>query len=187
MIQIDTVGIPVSSDLLRVGTISLTTKSKVPLMMEFPVNEETGPFLVSSARHLLWVRSHNKMVKAAFRPMSLHAFFAEVVQEVFVQGFASEWGNVHSLTPEGVQAAIAHLLYYDLASPEILAHPNCALHLPDTHLGCKVHRADWLDTETIVVVPQDRDYLGFVATDDFRGISVVHNSSRALAVCRNLP
>lgn len=186
MTQIEADHIPVVSDLLQVYSFESSKKKAAPLMMEFAVNPETSPFLISSAKTLMWVEAHGKKVRAAFRDLDTPKFFAEVVVEVARRGRTSEWGNVHPLTVEGVVAAIAHVLSYDLPSPEVLLSPSCKLDIPgDMILGCHVHRADWLDESTVVVVPQDRAFVGFVLLNGSSGLSVVHNAGRSIAVCRD--
>jgi hypothetical protein len=187
--------IPVASDLLRTYSLNQKgPKKATPLMMEFRVNPETGPFLVSSARSVFWVTHHDSKVRAAFRPIHPPTFFAEVVEAVAQTGAEARWDNVHPLTEDGLRQAIAHVLSYDLPSPEILAHPDAPFEFRttesaegekrETHLGCVVQRADWLPPGTVVVLPQDREFVGFVLMSEGTGLAVVHNASRGMAVCR---
>lgn len=106
----------------RLASQALKRKGTVPLMLEFPVIEETAPFLVSSTSSVMWVNNAHPgpSVKAAVREVGLGAFFAEVIEAVVAMGREMQWGNVHPLTPEGVRAAIAHLEYYELGALELL-------------------------------------------------------------------
>lgn len=189
-------GIPVSGDLLLGYAFEAGPSNAVPLMMEFEVNPETGPFLISSSKSLLWVnRVKDKRVRAAFRPLDLGGVFLEVVLAVQALGSVSEWGNVQPLSFVGIQAAIAHLLSYDLPSPEILAHPDTKwgdvrISTADVDgvavryaLGCRIHDALWLDPRLVVVLPSDKAFVGFVLKKEGRGVVVVHNASRGIVVC----
>jgi hypothetical protein len=162
-------------------------------MMEFTVNRETGPFLVSSTRSVLWVTPKVPKVRAASRPMQLGSFFNEVVRAVVDVGGVSNWGNVHPLTPEGLINAVAHLRSYDLTDLEILSAPKMDMSGfplvtgPEGQLflgGLPLVEADWLEPNTLVVLPQDRDYVGFVIMFGERGLAVVHNACRGIAVCQ---
>lgn len=189
-------GISVGSDLLRVSSLdsgSGRTKG-APLMMEFKVNLETGPFLVSSTRGVLWVSPREPKVRAAFRVVKPEALFQDVIQAVLSAGVSSEWGNVHPLTTAGVIGAIAYVRSYELPTLEILMHPDVA-GLPvsvqevdgeviRTLCGLPVELADWLPMNTLVILPQDRDYVGFFLSYEGRGVAVVHNASRGIAICQ---
>lgn len=190
-------GLSVGSDLLRVSAFEPTKRRKgAPLMMEFKVNPATGPFLVSSTRGVVWVSPREPIVRAAFRIVDSETLFRDVVQSVVETGVASNWGNVHPLNMEGVLAAIAYLRSYELSSLEILMHPGAQKSLPlsiretdggetvRTLCGFPVEMADWLPPETLIVVPQDRDYVGFFLSYGERGVAVVHNASRGIAICR---
>jgi hypothetical protein len=188
-------GIAVAGDLLRIHSLSRQGKG-VPLFMEFSVNPETGPFLVSSSRSTLWVTPRVPKVRAAFRPLEVDHFFAEVVGAVAAVGREAEWGNVQPFTPDGLLRAVAHLRSYGLEDLEVLAHPEAdwgGLRPVETEvegevvrtiLGLPLEDASWLDTNTIVVVPQDKDYVGFLYKFGNRGLAVVHNASRGVAVCQ---
>lgn len=189
-------GVSVGSDLLRVTSLEQVKGQGTPLMMEFPVNPATGPFLVSSTRGVLWVSPREPKVRAAFRPLTAEAFFREVVAAVVDMGAAAEWGNIHPLTPAGVLQAVGHLRSYDLSALEVLLHPDTmklvqvvsreteAEETVHTLCGFPVELAEWLPPGVVVVVPQDRDFVGFVVMRGGKGVAVVHNASRGIAVCR---
>lgn len=189
-------GIPVGSDLLRMSLFT-APGTKTPLMMEFKVNPATGPFLVTSTRGVMWVSPREPKVRAAFRDIQQDTFFREVVQAVADTGVEASWGNVQPLTAAGLLAAIAHVRSYDLSALEVLMHPKTVINdLPvretteaeevvRTICGFPVEFADWLDVGVVVVLPQDRDYVGFIVARGGRGVAVIHNASRGMAVCRN--
>ena len=82
-----------------------------PLMMEFAVNPETAPILVSTTRATTWLNPKANVIRAAVRPIEDEGlFFREVVQAVIDAGVPHKWGNVHPATAEGVKAAIEYVL-----------------------------------------------------------------------------
>lgn len=189
-------GLSVSGDLLRIHSLDKRPKKGVPLMMEFAINPDTGPFLVSSTRAVMWITPRVPKVRAAFRPMEMGPFFAEVIAAVAKLGEEAKWGNVHPLSPDGLLQAIGHIRSYDINELEILAHPDTdwGRLAPvetetegETHrtlLGLPVEHAEWLDPSTVVVVPQEKGFVGFMFLFGDKGLAVVHNASRGIAVCR---
>lgn len=169
----------------------------VPLMLEFPVNPELSPFLVSSSRGLLWVGAHEGRVRAATRKVeNLTDYFLEVVQEVAEIGQREKWENVYPLTKAGIQGAIDHLNFYDLKELEILAHPETEWGkiesewgaqegnktVPLALLGLPLQPAPWLPPNTVLVIPRDRQYVGFVLLYQELICSVIHNASRGIGI-----
>lgn len=169
------------------------------MWMEIPVNPALAPFLVSRASskgHVLWVgRAHGGCVKAALRKEDdLGVFFRSVVDAVVEKGRELEWGNVHPLTVEGLNSALAHVTSYGLEELEILANPkfdwgslNPEWHvepgsLPLALLGFPIQPAIWCPLDTLVVVPRDRDFVGFAYLHQKRLAAVVHNASRGIGV-----
>lgn len=159
-------------------------KGSVPLMVEFRVNPETSPFLVSSSRSFVWVTPRADRLRSAIRPLDgdgMDGVFQNLVTAIADAGFHGKWGNVHPYTPAGLTAAKSHLSDYDLGEVEVLAHPDTDL----TALGLEfTTRARWVPTGWAVVLPTDRDFVGFTVVSGDRYLVVVHNSSRAVAVVR---
>lgn len=156
----------------------------VPQLMEFPVNAELAPFLVSSSRAVTWVQKASKegLVRAAVRPRA--GLEAETVAAIAEMGPTLQWGNVHSLTTAGVEACVAHLNSYGLAELEMLVSPLTDLE----GIEVKAPRvaAPWMPVNAAVLVPVDRSFvgtLGSVGPD--RAVLVVHNASRGVAVAWN--
>lgn len=190
-----------SGSLLRVVTTpdQKTATSGVPLWMEFPVNPVLAPFLVSRASskgQVLWVgRAHGGVVKAALRSENdLGVFFRSVLGAVVDKGREMGWGNVHDLTPDGLKAAISHVESYGLEDLEILAHPAFVWgdlspewavqegEIPMALLGLPIQPAVWCPLDTLVVVPKDRDFVGFVYLHQRHLASVIHNASRGMGI-----
>lgn len=175
-------------DLLRVDRARWR---KSPIMMEFPV-PETAPYLVTSTRSLFWIhRSHGNKVRAATRDdFDRRAdLYMEIVQEVSAKGVQMQWGNVQPMTSEGLGKGVEHLEFYGLGDLVILASTDMdwarlgMKTAPEELLGHKVISTAWLNPDYMAVIPEERDYLGFVMEmEDGLILSVVHNASRAMAV-----
>lgn len=171
-----------------------------PLMMEFPVNPALAPFLVSSTKAVLWVKSYNGRVRAAVRETrDLPSFFWETTEAVIEESRAENWGNVQPLSRSGLQAVIAHVESYDVGDGfmknlEILAHPETDWggidpewavpegDIPMALLGLPLQPAPWVQPNTLVVVPKDRGFVGFVMLFGGRIMAVVHNASRGIGI-----
>ena len=167
-----------------------------PLMMEFPVERRLTPFLVSSSKSTLWIRrAHGGKVRAATRMVEdLTVYFKEVIDAIIVEGRASDWGNVHPLTKQGVQAAIDHVKSYDLEELEVLAHPEMAWgeieptwaiedgSFPIVLMGLPIQSAPWLRKDTLLIIPRDRAFVGFVLLFEEHIASVIHNASRGVGI-----
>lgn len=167
----------------------------IPVMLEFPVNSSLSPFLVSSSKALLWVGCHNNRVKAASRKVSdIQGFFWEVTEAIIKEGQDAGWGNIQPLTAIGVKAAIRHVKEYGLVDLEILANPDTPWgeidlewavtkgEIPMALLGFPIQPAPWVQPNTIIVVPKDRAYVGFVVLFAGHITSVTHNASRGIGV-----
>ena len=112
----------------RLQSKALRQPGNMPLMVEYTVPEETAPYLVSSSSSVMWISEAHPgpLVKAAVREGTLGSFFREVIDAVAAMGRQQNWGNVHPLTYQGLEAAINHLSFYDLDPLELLiprAHP----------------------------------------------------------------
>lgn len=168
----------------------------VPVMMEFPVNARLAPFLVSSSKGTLWVgpRDGNKVYAATRKTTNLPDYFWEVVRSTIQEGRREGWDNSHPLTKAGVEEAIAHVRYYGFDELEILASPETPWgdiepswavkddEIPVALLGLPLQAATWLPPHTVVVVPKDRQYVGFVLLLQEHIASVVHNASRGMGI-----
>jgi len=180
--------LPVTHLLLEVYTLpsAYLKKGVTPLAMEFPVDSQTAPFLVSNSTSLTWVpAAPSSRVRAAVRRnLSLQDFFKEIVVEVALVGKEAGWGNSHDHSLDGIRGCIEHVRSYDLPKVQLL----CSLTDPiledrDSWEGCEITRVHWLPDNTVVAVPSDRGFVGFVfQLQRNEIISVVHNASRGLGV-----
>ena len=196
----------------RLPSKAVMRKGVLPLMVEFTVPEETGPYLVSSSASVLWINEAQPggLVNAAVRAVSLGDFFQEVLLSVAAMGRNMEWGNVHPLTVEGLQAAIDHVSSYELEPLELLiprAHPfgstplteeDHAVNplarvslLPDdirpllAEFGLPFRPCAWIPDGTIVVVPKDRLFVGVVSQVTAQKLAgVVHNAARGIGIAQ---
>jgi len=178
------------ADLLQVLDIfpQGTPRKGIPLAMEFPVDAQSGPYLVSSSSDLIWVQktSVNSTVRAAVRRdvVDNAEFFRDVIFSIAKMGVDSDWGNIHPLTKYGIQSAINHVKYYDIADVELLAPVDdkgpCA-GLEDWN-GVPITRVSWL-SNCVVAAPTDKAFVGFLTRIDKKSIvSVIHNASRGIGI-----
>jgi len=169
-------------------------KNATPVALEFPVDAESAPYIVTSSESIVWVPEalSGDLVRAAIRVgvKNLGMLYRDIVLEIAKVGTEKEWGNVHPLTVEGVQGALEHLRYYDLGDAELLAHPATmkkedpnAWYRHPTLSEISVRAAAWLPPGIVVAVPLDRAFVGFVSLVGIGSVvSVVHNPSRGIAV-----
>jgi hypothetical protein len=165
------------------STVKQTSRGRVaPAMVEFEVNPELAPYLVSSTRSVMWVlhASQAQTVRAAVRKRQ--GLEAELVSAVVLMGERSEWGNVHSFTTDGVSACVEHLRYYGLEHLEMMVAPETDVSdvdFPDVPL----HRVSWMPVGAVVAVPVDRGFVGTLGViGQHKAVAVVHNASRGVAV-----
>jgi hypothetical protein len=185
------------SNLLNVTRIA---KAQIPkkgmaVAMECEVSPDTAPYLVTTSKGLVWVShaSAEGTINAAVR-LKAHAneFFLDVVEAVHEAGVNLDWGNVHPMTPAGMQAAIDHVGGYELGDVEILT-PTAAkeqdrgIIAMTSHFDHPQRPCSWMPKDLAVVVPKDRGFVGSVYRVTARDIvGVVHNAARGIAVvsCR---
>lgn len=174
-------------------------KSAIPLMMEFEVNPDTAPFLVTGSKAVLWVTEAHPgdVVKAAVRPLfSLGGVFAEMIEAVIAMEEHAKWGSVEPFSREGFDKVRAHLEYYELGDLELLvprergednekgtfARP---LWMNTVDLNCPLRPSSWLPDNRAVLVPRDRGFVGFAGEIPGRnGVAVLHNASRAVGILK---
>lgn len=168
------------TDLLK--KLPMKVKGKNPLMMEFPVNPETSPFLVSAAgkSQLLWIpQSKGSTIRAGVRYGGDHSTInSSITREIALVGHQNDWGNVHPFSSKGFEEAVAYLNYYGFDELEVLSGSPTLPFSDDI----SVTRCDWLKVGCAVVVPKDRAFVG-VITPVGKGYAVlVHNPSRGVAI-----
>lgn len=174
-----------ASNLLHYATLSLPDKFRqrnvIPLGLPFSVNPECAPYLVSGSKEpVIWVsEAANGKLHAAVR--TEEHFEVEVVDAITMMGLQSEWGSIHPLTKKGLDACINHLSDYEITEYNILVNPSSEIDfLPEDP-----DFAEWAPLDCIIIVPKDRRLLGFVAhVLPGKIVSVIHNPSRAIAICR---
>ncbi len=150
--------------------------------MEFPVNAELGPFLVSSTRSVLWVNkvSRDSRVRAAVRDRP--GMEQEIIASIIDMGTRAQWGNIQPLTSEGIEECVAHLRGYGFEEIECLA--SAATDLEGLVLGdISFETVDWMPVDCFFFVPVDRSYVGTMALiSEGQAMFVIHNASRGVAI-----
>jgi len=169
------------SDLLK--KVVLKTGGRTPLMMEFPVNPELAPFLVTAAgkSKFIWIPSSKGRVRVGVRKQDSGervAMNLDIIREIALVGETSKWGNVHPLTSDGFEKAVEHLKYYGVEDIEVLASDSGLPFIVDS----PVKVCAWLHKGCAVVVPKDRDCVGVFADVGKGFLAMVHNPSRGVAV-----
>ena len=164
-------------------TVKTTRQGRVtPQMMEFQVNPELAPFLVSSTRSVVWVEQagSQEQVRAAVR--SRRGLEADLVIAIAEMGSRAEWGNVQPLTTAGIKACVNHLNFYGLEQVECLVAPDTDLEGVDFK-SLPVRQATWLPLDAAVVVPVDRGFVGTLGTlGQHKALALVHNASRGVGI-----
>lgn len=164
--------------------------------MEFPVNPETAPFLVTSTEALLWTMEAfpGDIVRAAIRQKATKEdVFREAFESIAVMGKEAEWGNSHPFTEAGFTAALGHVLGYDLDDLEFLApmvrekdHKLGAYKRPKwmSSLSLPPKPTSWLPDDGAIIVPKNREFVGFIGLVGTGVVAVIHNASRGIGVLR---
>ena len=182
-------------------TTRLTNVSRMPLMMEFPV-PPTPPYLVTTTRSLAWIPAvRRERVRAGVMQIdSTSTLFQAIVDETIRTGRQAEWGNTHPFTLDGLKEAIEHPRYYGLDDLQVLANPETDWEVMNPEwkrtegkvlarvLDLPVEPALWLDPQTVLVIPKDRSFVGFVIEiGESHVVSVIHNASRAIGIATAKP
>lgn len=163
---------------------------KEPLIMEFEIDSQLAPVLVSSSKSLLWVEKIKQdRVRAAVREGEVDGLFATALEKIEAASLERGWDSVHPVGPGGLLSAINHLHHYDIMDVEVLVHPksdpNLLFGVPQipTHVvDYPVFFSEWLPLNKALVVPSDRDFLGFTLKVGEKLVSVIHNPARGLAI-----
>jgi hypothetical protein len=151
-------------------------------MMEFSVNPELAPFLVSSTRSVLWVSQAGSSgnVRAAVRDR--HSLEEELIVAVTEMGIRADWGNVHPLTTDGVKACVDHLDFYGVGLVEAFVAPDTDVSEVDFK-GLTCTQAEWVPKDSVVVVPIDRGFVGTLGTvGPHKAVALIHNASRGIGI-----
>jgi len=158
---------------------------KSPLLIEIPLPSELdGPFLVTSSKSLLWVENKfaTGVVRAAVRKVPLEFLWRDMLKAVRERSQNSEWGSVLPCTKDGLSSAITYLAEFDLKDVEILSGSNAPEFLSE-ETGLSVRESSWVPEGWVVLVPQNKAYLGTsLDFGDGQWAVVLHNASRAVAI-----
>ncbi len=155
-------------------------KGKIQAYVEFPVSEDTAPYLVTSSKRVVWVSSPKKhacVVWAAVRTVSPEVLFQELILEILQRAKEEDWGSV--FTPKQVNEACLRLCDYDLPETELLVSQD----FPVAGLRIPAVLVPWLPAGHAVVVPVNRAFLGTII--DFGAgevAALVHNAARGISI-----
>lgn len=166
-------------------------ENQVPLMMEFPVDPLSFPVLVSSSKSLVWIKPKKKreVVRAAIRSIeSYGGFFREVLDVFWNESVQSRWGSALPLSESGIDSAFLFLEEMGHTECEVLCSEDLvdviAPWVPETFF---IEGVSWLDSTQVVVVPVNRDYLGWIYEfPTGQIVSVIHNAVRGMCVLREM-
>lgn len=181
--------------IVRIKPEAMERKGVFPLMLEFNVDPQTAPYLVSSSSDFLWLESpHTQegktLVKAAIRKGgTLSDLFWSATKMMYDRALQDQWGSIHSFSEEGLEAAVAHIQSYDLGEVDILVAPagpdkERPQWLQDLDPGQRLRVTSWVPEDCIVVVPAERQFLGLLIRLSHNTAAIsIHNASRGFAMC----
>jgi hypothetical protein len=182
------------TEFLQPLKMGLPKKKGIPLAMEFEVDPRTAPYLVTSMDSVLWVPEalNGKIVRAAVRRQvrKPHGIYQELLQAIEDMGREAEWGNVHPKTVKGLEEAIAHVEHYEIPGGLEIVCPidrekvKRTLRDKPEFENLTIREAEWVPPGKIVVLPRDRNYVGFIMRlGSGNVLAVVHNGSRGVGIC----
>lgn len=166
------------------GIVALSPKGAISQLTleDIPVNQELAPYLISSMKSVTWMShaSQKNTIRAGVRGRL--GIEAELVAAVIEMGAEAEWGNIHPLTTEGVQACLKHVSSYIEGPLELLCSANTDLKEVEIPEHLQQTQAKWVPVNALIVVPVDRGYLGTMWVLGDRIAAAIHNVSRGMAV-----
>ena len=182
---------------IRVKTANKAPKGRKPLILEFRVNPQTVPYLVSSSNGVMWIDEpiagdppgDPPIVKAAVRKVSTGDLFWEASKAIYDTALECQWGSAHPFTEEGLAKAIEHVESYDMGAVDILVgpakngskRPAWLKGKDDDH---RVQLSAWIPENCAVVVPTDRQFVGLLVHVTPGSVAMaLHNPSRGFAMC----
>lgn len=161
------------------------------LAIELPVSPHTAPYLVSGAKKpVIWVpEASNGKIRAAIREApSERQLAGKFLASIVTMSQKRQWGSVFPLSAKGIKGAIKYLQNYEFKNLMILHHSTLntdIISTRQTENGIRQVVADWLPRETVLVLPEDKTYVGSVCRiPGKRLVAVVHNASRGIAIAR---
>lgn len=156
-------------------------------LMQLPVDPKNAPFLVSNRNGIepsvLWIHKAGKNGKVNCCPREDSKIRTEIIKEIVATGEEKEVGNVHPLTKEGVEAALAYLKTYEIDDCEALV----AKDVEETFLSDEMNAyvKEWVPEGHLVLVPRDRTYLGDMGMmSTGHVVVVIHNPLRGMAIAK---
>jgi hypothetical protein len=176
--------------------VTQAKKGMTPLILEFYVDPQTVPYLVSSSNGVMWIdepfKGDQPFIKAAVRNgITPGDIFIEAAKAIFEKSTEMRWGSAHPFTEEGLAAAIDHVSSYSVGSLDIVVSPKplldggtLPLWIRDRELGENLRAAEWVPENCIVVIPSDRSFLGMLVHLSGKDTAMaIHNAARGFAMC----
>jgi len=188
------------SNLLQIARskvdVTQVKKGMTPLILEFYVDPQTAPYLVSASRGVLWINDpfpgNTPFIKAAVRNGVLPGdIFREAAKAIFSKSMEMKWGSAQPFTKDGLDAALGYVSSYSVGSSDVLVSSGSRLPggqfpdwIKDREIGENLRLAEWVPSNCAVVVPSDRSFLGMlVHLSPLSTAMVVHNAARGFAMC----
>jgi hypothetical protein len=127
---------------------------------------DTAPYLVTGVGGFTWVprRSKAGMVRSAFRKdgVSRSQLYQQMLGRIYTHSLEKQWGNIFKAS----QSAAAHKRFaeFDYAVEDL-----------ETISG-----EEWLPKGLTILIPKEREYLGWVCETEAGIVAISHNPSRAI-------
>ena len=132
--------------------IEVPAGGREPLLLEVPVPPELdGPFLVTSARGMLWISDKfpSGVIRAAVRETPLEFLFRDAVVRVSEMSQANGWGSYQPHSEDALDQARAYLEGFGFDEVDVLHN-----------IENEPSPVPWVPIGWTIVIPKDRSYLG---------------------------
>lgn len=158
------------------------TGLRAPELMEFEVNPEQTPFLISSTKSVLWMDElfAGNRIRAAVRDRQ--GIEIDILKAIAIRGHQEGWKNIQPLTSKGIYRCVEHLQAHNLTDNEALLSPQTDI--SDVECGSlPLVRASWVPVGAVVVLPKERRFVGTLGTfGKDRALALAYNADRCIAL-----
>jgi hypothetical protein len=113
----------------------------------------------------------------------------EILQAILMMGTECEWGNCAGFDEAGICKVTDHVRSYGLGNLEMMVHAASVPELPSSLPPMvTLVKVGWLPAKVAVVLPADRNYVGFASFvgSEEKMVGVVHNPSRGVGIATDL-
>ncbi len=152
------------------------------LFLEIPVEPDTGPYLVTGIKGPVWVETDKAgVLRSGVVPgLPPTTLFNDLVSSIHLASQEREWGSSFPLTSVGLMDGEDYLFSYGFQEFDLLAPEGS----PSFRFPCSdVTRsvvASWVPHGCALLIPTEREYLGFLGLLKDSYTAVVHNPSRGM-------